>query len=80
MNGKGRVPRYAVRLFVLSVSAGTIFFGGLRLFIPEERKGRIYTFMIFNYLRLAQDIRPTVILEINNWRSYGKPIYRRSAL
>lgn len=80
MKGKYRTPQYAVHLIVLIVFAGTIFFGGLRLFIPEDRKGQIYTLMIFKYLRPAQGIRPAVMLEVNNWRNYGKGTYRRSAL
>lgn len=80
MKGKHKPPQYAVRLVVLIVFAGTFFFGGLRLFIPEDRKGQIYTLMIFKYLRPAQDIRPAIMLEVNNWRSYGKTTYRRSAL
>ncbi len=38
MKGKSRTPQYAVRLVVLIVSAGIIFFGGLRLFVPEGSK------------------------------------------
>ena len=80
MKGKQRTPRYAVRLVVLILFAGTTFFVGLRLFIPEDRKGQIYTLMIFKYLRPAQAICPAVMLEVNNWRNYGKAIYRRNAL
>ena len=80
MKGKPSTPQYAVRLIVLIVFAGTIFFGGLRLFIPEDRKGQFYTLRIFKYLRPAQDIRPAVMLEANNWRNYGKAIFRRSVL
>jgi len=35
MKGKRRTPQYAVRLIVLIVLAGTVFFGGLRFFVPE---------------------------------------------
>jgi cytochrome c553 len=35
MKGKGGVPRYAVRLVVLLLSLGIIFFTGLRFFVPE---------------------------------------------
>jgi len=80
MKGKGGPPPVCCSSCCFLVFAGTIFFGGLLLFIPEDRKGQIYTLMIFKYLRLAQDIRPTVMLEVNNWRNYGKAIYRRSAL
>ena len=80
MKGKNKISQYAVRLVVLIVFAGPIFFGGLRLFIPEDRKDQIYTLMIFKYLRPAQDIRPAIMLEANNWRNYGKAICRRSAL
>ena len=80
MKGKNKVPQYAARLVVLIVFARTVFFGGLRLFIPEDRKGQIYTLMIIKYLRPAQDIRPAIMLEVNNWRNYGKAIYRRSVL
>lgn len=38
MKGKYRTPHYAVRLVVLIVLAGTIFFGGLRFFVPEGAK------------------------------------------
>lgn len=38
MKGKYRTPQYAVRLFVLIVLAGALFFGGLRLFVPEGSK------------------------------------------
>ena len=38
MKEKNRPPKYAVRLVVLVLSAGIIFFGGLRLFIPEGSK------------------------------------------
>ena len=38
MEGKKRPPRYAVRLVVLLVSAGFIFFFGLHLFVPEGSK------------------------------------------
>ena len=75
MSGKNKTPQYAVHLVVLIVLAGTIFFVGLRLFIPENRKGQIYTLMIFKYLKPAQDIRSAIMLEVNNWRNYGKAIY-----
>ena len=71
MKGKYKVPQYAARLVVLIVFARTVFFGGLRLFLPKDRKAQIYTIMIYKYLRLAQDIRPAVVLEVNNWRNYG---------
>ena len=77
MKGKQKSPHYAVRLIILIVFAGTVFFGSC---VYLYRKGQIYTLMIFNYLRLSQDIRPAIMLEVNNWRSYGKTIYRRSAL
>ena len=80
MKVNNRVPQYAVRLVDLIVFAGTVFFVGLRLFIPEDRKGQFYTLRIFKYLRPAQDIRPAVMLEANNWRNYGKAIFRRSVL
>lgn len=80
MKGKGGTPQYAFRLVVLIVSAGDIFFGGLRLFIPDDRKDQIYTLKILKYLRLAHYILSAVMLEVNNWRNYGKAIYRRSAL
>lgn len=38
MKGKGNPPRYAVRLVILIVFAGVIFFGGLQLFVPEGSK------------------------------------------
>ena len=80
MVGKCGIPKYAIRLVVLDLFAGTIFFGVLFLFIPEDRKGQIYRLMIFKYQRLAQDICPAVVLGINNWRKYEKAIYGRSAL
>lgn len=80
MKGKQRTPQYAVRLVILNILGATTFFGGLRLFIPEDRKGQSYTLMIFKYLRPAQDIRPAVMLEVNNWRNYGKANYRSSPL
>jgi hypothetical protein len=80
MKEKQRTPHYAVRLVVLILIAGFTFFGGLRLFIPEDRKGQIYTLMIFKYLRPAQDIHPAIMLAVINWRNYGEGIYRRSAL
>lgn len=43
MKGKNKTSQYAVRLGVLIVFAGTIFFGGLQLFVPQDRKGQIYT-------------------------------------
>ena len=80
MVGMGGTPQYTVRLVVLIVSEGTILRGGLRLFIPDNRKGQIYILMILKYLRLAQDIRPAGVLEVNNWSNYGKAIYGRSVL
>ena len=80
MKGKQRTPQYAFCLVVLIMFAGSNFFGGLRLFIPEVRKGKIYTLMIFKYLTPAQDIHPAVMFEGNNWRDYGDAIYRRSTL
>jgi cytochrome c553 len=38
MRGKYGTPQYAVRLVVLFVFAGVIFFGGLRFFVPEGSK------------------------------------------
>lgn len=38
MKGKHRTPQYAVRLVVLIVLAGTLFFVGLRFFVPEGSK------------------------------------------
>jgi cytochrome c553 len=38
MSGKNKTPHYAVRLVVLIVLAGTIFFVGLRFFVPEGSK------------------------------------------
>ena len=38
MEGKNRPPKYAVRLIVLIISAGIIFFVGLRFFVPEGSK------------------------------------------
>ncbi len=38
MKGKPRIPQYAVRLVVLIVFAGTVFFVGLRFFVPEGSK------------------------------------------
>ena len=38
MTGKPKIPRYAVRLVVLIILAGSIFFGGLQLFVPEGSK------------------------------------------
>ena len=38
MEGKKRTPQYAIRLVVIIVFAGVVFFGGLRLFIPEGSK------------------------------------------
>ena len=38
MKGKYRTPHYAVRLVVLIALAATIFFGGLRFFVPEGSK------------------------------------------
>ena len=38
MKGKYKIPRYAVRLVVLIVLAGTTFFVGLRFFVPEGSK------------------------------------------
>lgn len=43
MKGKNKTSQYAVRHAVLIVFAGTFFFGGLRLFLPEDRKDQIYT-------------------------------------
>ena len=80
MKGKGRLPQYAVGLIVLIVFARIIFFSGLRLFVPEGRKDQTCTLMISKCLRLAQDIRPAVMLAVNNWRNCRKAIYRRSAL
>ncbi len=80
MKGKQRTPQYAVRLVILNILGATTFFGGLRLFIPEDRKGQIYTLMIFKYLRSAQYICRAVMFEVNSWRNFGKMIYRRNAL
>lgn len=38
MQGKPTTPRYAVRLVILIVLAGSLFFGGLQLFVPEGSK------------------------------------------
>ena len=38
MNNNNRTPQYAVRLLVLIVLAGVLFFGGLQLFVPEGSK------------------------------------------
>ena len=79
MKGKGGIPHYTFRLVVLIVSVGAILRGGLRLLITEPRKAQIYPLMIFKYLRLTQEIHPTVMSEANNWRNYGKTVYGRSA-
>lgn len=75
MKGKHKAPHYAVRLVILNTLGAATFFDRLRLFIPEDRKGQIYTLMIFKYLKPAQDIRSAIMLEVNNWRNYGKAIY-----
>lgn len=38
MKGKYKTPRYAIHLIVLIVLAGTVFFVGLRFFVPEGSK------------------------------------------
>jgi cytochrome c553 len=38
MTGSGRTPRYAVRLVAVLLVFGVVFFGGLRLFIPDGSK------------------------------------------
>ena len=38
MKGKNATPKYAIHLVVLIVLAGTIFFVGLRFFVPEGSK------------------------------------------
>lgn len=38
MTGKSKTPKYALRLVVLIVFAGVVFFGGLQLFVPEGSK------------------------------------------
>lgn len=35
MTGEGKTPKYAVRLIILVIFAGIVFFGGLQLFVPE---------------------------------------------
>jgi cytochrome c553 len=38
MTGEGKTPKYAVRLVVLIIFAGIVFFGGLQFFVPEGSK------------------------------------------
>ena len=38
MEGRHKVPAYAIRLVVLLVSVGVVFFVGLQLFVPEGSK------------------------------------------
>ncbi|MGD8569066.1 MAG: c-type cytochrome [Gammaproteobacteria bacterium] len=38
MEEKGKPPKYAVRLLILIISIGVVFFGGLQLFVPEGSK------------------------------------------
>jgi len=35
MEGKNKTPQYAIRLVIVIISAGIIFFGGLQLFVPD---------------------------------------------
>lgn len=38
MEEKGKPPKYAVRLLIIIISVGIVFFGGLQLFVPEGSK------------------------------------------